>query len=79
MIPAPWLTGPEMMAMSTSAQLFNQMSAICGQGPTRQADLTEAAFHVHALQNMVLAQAGCRAYPDRYRLMGGTLGVGVDP
>lgn len=75
----PLLTNEELQAMETSAVLFNQFSEIVGRGPTRQADLTEVAFHIHGLQNMVLAQAASRAFPDRYRLMGGTLGVGVDP
>lgn len=34
------------------------------------ADKQEAATHVHALQNMILAQAAARAYPRRYRLIG---------
>lgn len=34
------------------------------------ADVGEAVDKIHQLQNMVLAQAAARAYPERYRLMG---------
>lgn len=34
-------------------------------------DWAEAAAAIHALQNMILRQAAARAYPDRYRPLGG--------
>lgn len=40
-------------------------------GPAEAEDRAEVRVHVHALQNMVLAQAAARAYPDLHRLLGG--------
>lgn len=37
---------------------------------TMDSDLREVASHVHALQNMVLAQSAAREYPS-YRPIGG--------
>lgn len=36
----------------------------------RAADLHEACFHIHALQNMVISQAGRRAFPKELRMLG---------
>lgn len=46
---------------------------VVGDGPTRDADLAEVAYHIHALQHFVMAQAAGRAYPTEYRLAGRTL------
>jgi hypothetical protein len=47
---------------------FNEIS-----GPKRANDMFEVMLHVHALQNMVLAQSAARAYPGTYRLLGESL------
>jgi hypothetical protein len=57
-------------ALGHVAGLFGQ---IVGWGRTRDHDLGEAIDKIHQLQNMVLAQAAARAYPDRYRLLGESL------
>jgi len=46
------------------------MKRIIGRGPTGEQDLSEFVIHLHAIQNMILAQAAARAYPDTYRLLG---------
>lgn len=71
--PEPLLTDQEVQAMAYTTDLWNQLCCIVGYGPTRNADLAELGGHVHAIQNAVLAQAAARAYPGRFRLMGGTL------
>lgn len=35
-----------------------------------ESDYAEAVHYIHGLQNMVLAQAAARLYPDKYRLYG---------
>lgn len=67
------LTQAERNAVTTAALLANQLAEIVGDGPSRDGDLAEAVHHVHAVQRMILAQAAARAYPDRYRLLGGQL------
>ena len=46
---------------------------VVGDGRTRTPDVHEFGASIHALQNAVLAQAAARAYPDRYRLAGGSV------
>jgi len=65
------LTPAEHALVEKLAEVWNDFNAICGNGPARHGDLTEACAHVHALQQAVLKQAAARAYPDRYRLLGG--------
>jgi len=64
------LTDDEHHAIELTTALWNQLSAIVGQGPTRAPDLAELAIHIHAIQTTVLAQAAARTHPDRYRLLG---------
>lgn len=65
------MTPLEHDAMAQSAELWNTLVAIAGDGPARDGDLQELAFHIHGIQRAVLKQAAARAYPDRYRLLGG--------
>ena len=46
---------------------------VVADGRTREADLDEVVSHIHALQNIVLAQSAAREYPDEFRLAGATL------
>ncbi|MEV4271953.1 hypothetical protein [Micromonospora aurantiaca (nom. illeg.)] len=69
--PQHGLTDAEHTAMDLTAQLWNTLSAIAGDGPARSGDLAELATHIHAIQHAIMAQAAARAHPDRYRLMGG--------
>lgn len=54
--------------LSECSRLFGKV--VGNVSKVRQADLDEMVHHIHALQNMVLAQAAARAYPLKYRLMG---------
>jgi hypothetical protein len=68
------LTLAEHHAMKLAAELMGYVAReIIGDGMSRRQDLAELAIHVHGIQNMVMAQAAARAYPDRYRLLGDTL------
>ena len=64
------LTTDERAVVDMLGGVWNQLCSIVGDGPARDADLHEASIHVHALQNMVLAQAAARAFPDEFRLLG---------
>jgi hypothetical protein len=44
--------------------------AVGNDDATREDDLREMRFHVHALQRMVMAQAAARAYPREMRPLG---------
>ena len=69
------LTEDEHRALADSAQLWNLLCTIVGHGPTRNGDLNELSTHIHAIQRTVMKQAAARAYPDRYRLLGGVVEV----
>lgn len=64
------LTVDEHRLLDMISDVFNLFTAITGRGLSRDGDMIEIAHHVHALQDMVLAQAAARAYPRRYRLLG---------
>jgi len=67
------MTRGEHACMATTAQLWNELCNVVGDGPTRSADLGELITHVHAIQNAIMSQAAARCYPGRYRLHGSTL------
>lgn len=71
---AELLTPAEHRSMELTAELWNLLCAeVAGTDRSRTGDLAEVALHIHAIQHVILAQAAGRAYPDRYRLLGGTL------
>ena len=54
-------------ALSVVANLFGQ---VVTKGEQRDHDLREVVDKIHQLQAMVLSQAACRAYPDKFRPLG---------
>lgn len=81
--PFPLLTEKEEKAVELAGRLYNLIGTeIIGTGETREDDLRELRALIHGIQRMVLAQAGARWDPPRYRLLGETLpqqpGRGVD-
>lgn len=65
------LSDAEHRALQLTADLYNLIAnEIVGHDPSRHNDLAEAAYIIHRLQDMLLAQAAARAYPNRYRLLG---------
>ena len=49
--------------IAKEAQAADRAPAYDGDGP-------EVCWHIHTLQNWVLAQAAARAFPDQFRLFG---------
>lgn len=64
------LTAEEHRAMELTAELWDAVAGLAGEGSPRNSDLAELRQHIHAVQHTILAQAAARAYPDRYRLLG---------
>lgn len=66
------MTPEEHHAMEMTADLFNYMSKnVFGKNTdARRADMPELAHHIHDLQRMIMSQAACRAFPEKYRLLG---------
>lgn len=68
------LTPLEVKALRGTAELARLFDKIVGSGPTRERDLDEVIFHIHALQRMIGAQAAARLNPSLYRLLGDVIG-----
>lgn len=64
------LTDAEQAAVQKAGDLWGDLCAIVGDGPTRDADLHELIVHIHAIQHAVMAQAAARVYPSTFRLLG---------
>jgi len=65
------LTPYELEALDLAAKLATWCGLIV-EGPNREKDLGEIIAHIHAVQQALLSQAGARAYPDKFRLLGRT-------
>ena len=65
------LTVPEHDVIHELGIVYTRIATeIIGHGPTRDADLAEAAAAVHVLQRMIMANAAARLYPKELRLLG---------
>lgn len=70
------LTEAEHRAMALTVELVNLLAReVVADGRSRTGDINEFVGHVHGIQQAILSQAAARAYPDRYRLLGGEIGV----
>ena len=70
-----YLTDSEHAVMAALATVWDTfVNEIVEHGETREHDLDEIAADIHALQRTVMKQAAARAYPSRYRLLGGVVG-----
>lgn len=67
------LTDEEHKAMELSGQLAGMMRRMIGDGPCANGDWAEVAHDIHHLQERIMAQAAARAFPEKYRIAGGTL------
>ena len=65
------LTPDEFEAMDLLGQAANAMRRVIGDGDQAAHDWSEAADKIHQLQSSVMAQAAARAYPDKFRPLGG--------
>lgn len=68
------LTNAEHEAMATTVKLQRQVSAIIGNGGSAAGDHLEFTIHLHAIQNMILAQSAAREHPGLYRPLGRSIG-----
>lgn len=69
------LTDEEHSAVALLGELHGLLCRIVGMDASREGDMRELVEHIHALQQAVLSNAAARAYPQQYRLLGGTLGA----
>ena len=68
------LSTAELRAMDLTVELVNLMCGdVIGRGPSRAGDVAELAASIHHIQQQILSQAAARAYPHRFRLLGGTV------
>jgi hypothetical protein len=67
------LTKTELRALDLLTELAGTLSEVVGDGPSRAGDLRELVAAVHMIQQAVLSNAGARAYPDRFRTLGGQI------
>lgn len=65
------LTDKELEAIEVSCKLAHLLKEIIGDGPQESGDNAERIMHIHAIQHMIMSQAAARAYPHRFRLLGG--------
>jgi hypothetical protein len=67
-----YLTESEIRAIDLAAELWNLMVRdVMARGLGRNGDASELAAHIHGIQQMVMSNAAARAYPSRFRLIGG--------
>lgn len=69
------LTELEREAVQRAGELWNILTRVVDDGPTRDADLAELIAHVHAIQHAVMSQAAARAYSGEFRRLGSTLAL----
>lgn len=68
------LTEAEHRAIELTAELWNLLvQEVLGMEASRDGDTAELCVHIHGIQRAVLAQAAARAYPGKYRLLGGII------
>ena len=67
------LTEYELKALALTTELVGLVcGSVIGRGASREGDIAEFVGYIHAIQHMVASQAAARAYPDLFRLLGGT-------
>lgn len=66
------LSEAELEAMSMTGALARQIRKVIGTGPQSEHDWAEMARMIHDIQHAVMAQAAARAFPDKFRMLGGT-------
>lgn len=69
----PMLSDDEREALSLTAKLAQVCMKVIGKGPSAEHDWAEMAHRIHDIQHALMSNAAARAYPDTFRLLGGTL------
>lgn len=67
------LTQQERRVIRAAGAIYDQISKIIADGPTRRSDMAEAAHHVHGIQRMVMANSAARDHPRELRLLGSVI------
>lgn len=71
---APLLTEAEHEFVELAGRVYAPArDEVVVDGPNRESDLNELQTWIHAIQTWAMSNAAARAFPDRYRLQGGTL------
>lgn len=65
------LTDDELAAMDATVALCHAFVKIVSDGPSRTADINEFVVSIHHIQSSILSQAAYRAYPEKFRPLGG--------
>lgn len=71
------LTQKEQTTVQMLGKIYTLIVEIIQEGRAPEVvegDKAEAAFYIHGLQNMILAQAAARDYPTQFRTMGSRIG-----
>lgn len=68
--PFDLLTIEEREALEKTAELWNQLTRIVGDGPARESDLRELMGHIHGIQRAIGAQVYARLCPSEFRQLG---------
>lgn len=68
--PGEVLTRTEMEALVMTGDLWGKLCQIVGDAGTRERDLDELMFHIHAIQRAIGSQAAARAMPTTFRGLG---------
>ena len=69
------LTEAEQEAIEMAGRLYDHIvQKVIVDGPTREHDCNELVADIHRIQHTVMAQAAARAYPNKYRVLGGMVG-----
>lgn len=63
----------ELDALEITADLSRALTLVVGRDASRSQDIAELFHHIHAIQRYVMSHAACRAYPDKFRMLGGTI------
>lgn len=67
------LTDNELTLIEKLGECANLFAQVIGDGEQSINDLYECVDKIHQLQHMVMSQAAARAYPEKFRLLGGTV------
>lgn len=65
------LTAEEHLIIDLASSLAGEVRRWLGDGPAAAGDWAEVASAIHVIQRMVMSQAAVRAYPDKFRHVGG--------
>ena len=72
------LTQDELDCIEALGECAGRLRRIIGDGPCAHHDWAEVADKIHQLQAMVMAQAAVRAFPERFRPLGGRIEEATD-